>query len=144
MRTLACASLVTAFVLAISASACDQGPPVKTARGEIIKNVEYEEVYSRSSETNGRTVSGPQLQKFVELLDKHELVSRTGSHDAKGVLDSGTLTLIVRPYSGGERKITLKNCSDEKVCAFFKDVHAAGLMQKEPMLCTSAKPCDKK
>ena len=114
---------------------CDPSPPIRTSTAQYIKTIEYQESFARSDNTTSVTFRGERLKKAVELMDKHEVFRLYGTHEAKGVLDSGTLTIVVRDDDKRDFVITVKNCAQTKVCAFMKEANDIGLVERLPLVC---------
>jgi hypothetical protein len=133
------------FVLGIAAiaSACDSGPPIKTAGGELIDGIKFEETFPLSNDVKESSLSGERLRNAVALMDKHRIFDLKGEHKATGVLDKGTLVIVIKPVAGAERRTTFKSCGHEGVCAFFSEASANGVVDHTPVLCRNPVPCDK-
>jgi hypothetical protein len=127
-----------------TAFACDPPPPIKTASGERIDGVKFEEKFPLSTDTNEVTFHGDRLRSAVELLDQAGAITLTGDYEAKGVVDKSTLVMTVRNIDRKERAVTLKNCAEPHVCAFFTDAVKKGVVEKMPVVCRDATPCVKK
>lgn len=149
-RALLASSLVSAGLVAAAgvgglvAAGCEKPPPIKSPSGEAIDIVTYEERFALSSDTHDGSFRAERLKRALEMMDKRGVLAMDGAYEVKGVVASSTLTLVVKPSAGKERKITLENCSEEHVCGFFADAQAAGVVERQPQVCKSAKPCDKK
>jgi hypothetical protein len=125
-------------------AACDSGPPIKTASGELIDSIKFEETFPLSNDVKDSSLGGGErLRNGVALMDKHRLFDLRGEFKASGVLDKGTLTIVVKPASGAERRSTFKSCGHEGVCAFFAEASASGVVDHTPVLCRNPVPCDK-
>lgn len=114
---------------------CDPSPPIRNANAQYLKSIEYQETFARSDNTTNVTFRGDRLKKAVELMDKHEVFKLYGKHEAKGVLDSATLTIIVHDDDKREFVIAVKNCAQTKVCAFMKEATDIGLVERLPLVC---------
>lgn len=113
-----------------------------TSSGEHIDRITIEERFARSDEVKKTTLRGDRLRAAVDLMDKHGVMNLKGDYEAEGVaLASGTVTLIVEPASGEERRIVVESCVQENVCAFFDDAVADGLVERKPVACKSEVPC---
>ena len=121
--------------------ACEPVPPVKTASGERIGGVSYEEKFPLSNDANEVTFQGARLRRAVELLDKHSVFALSGDFQASGVLDKSTLVLVIRNAENRERKVVVKNCAEPHLCAFFADAIQRGLVEKLPVICREAIAC---
>jgi hypothetical protein len=135
------AAVVVSGGVAAASAACDPPPPVKSASGERIAGVSYEEKFPLSNDGHEVVFHGDRLRRAVELLDKHGAMGLTGDFQAAGVLDKSTLVLVVRDTGGKERKLVMKNCAEPHVCAFFADAVASGLADKPPVVCRDAVAC---
>lgn len=137
-----CSSLDVA-VMAVVLAGCESGPPIKTASGELIDKIGLEETFPLSSDVKESTLGGERLRSAVALMDKHRIFDLKGEYKASGVLDKGTLTIVVKPVAGAERRTTFKSCGHESVCAFFAEASANGVVDHTPVLCRNPVPCDK-
>jgi len=135
---------LSAFAALGLVAGCEKPPPIKSPAGEAIEAVTYEERFALSPDAHEGSFRAERLKKALEMMDKRGLLAMEGSYEVKGVVDSSTLTVVVKPTGGKERRITLKNCSEEHVCGFFTDAQAAGVVDKVPQVCKSAKTCEKK
>jgi hypothetical protein len=115
---------------------------VKNATGETVDSVSYEERFALSPDPQTHPFRGDRLDRVVKLLDKHGLMGVEATHEAKAV-DVASAVLITT-INGKEKKIFVKNCAHEKVCAFFAEAASSELIEKQPQVCKSGKPCDKK
>ena len=139
-RTLVSAAL--AIVLA--AVACEPPPPIKSASGERIESISYEERFPLSTESHEVTFHGDRLRRAVALLDRHGVTALSGEYAATGVLDKSTLVLEVHTAGNGGRKLLLKNCAEPHVCAFFAEAVSSGVVDKLPVVCRDPLACTKK
>jgi hypothetical protein len=130
-------------VLATIGRGCDSGPPIKTASGELIDSIKFEETFPLTTDVKDSSLSGQRLRNAVALMDKHRVFDLRGEFKASGVLDKGTLAIIVKPVAGAERRTTFKSCGHEGVCAFFAEAVASGVVDHSPVLCRNPVPCDK-
>ena len=117
--------------------ACDSGPPIKTASGELIDGIKFEETFPLSNDVKDSSLSGARLRNAVVLLDKHRVFDLRGDYKASGVLDKGTLTIVVKPAAGAERRTTFKSCGHESVCAFFTEASALTRSMTSVLNCSS-------
>lgn len=129
--------------LAIVAVACDPPPPVKSASGELIDGVSFEESFPLSNEVKDASLRGERLRSGVALMDKHGIFALKGDYRATGVLDKSTLTIIVKPVAGQERRATFRSCATDELCAFFEEATAQGVVERKPLVCRSPIPCEK-
>ena len=135
---------VRLVVLVVAAAAgCDSGPPIKTASGELIDTIKFEETFPLSTDVKDTKLSGERLRSAVALMDKHRIFDLKGDYKASGVLEKGSLAIVVKPLSGAERRTTFKSCGHEGVCAFFNEASASGVVDHTPVLCRNPVPCDK-
>jgi hypothetical protein len=121
-------SFVIAFALL---AACEPPPPVKTASGERLESISVEET----------RLTGDRLRAAVALMDKHGVTGMTGTLSAKGVVDSGSVSVVVRPVGGSERRVTARSCVEPKLCAFLDEALAQHLIERRPVACKSAATC---
>ncbi|MBX3221286.1 MAG: hypothetical protein KF795_12255 [Labilithrix sp.] len=127
----------------VSLLGCDDGPPVKTASGERIDRVTIEERFVTSDEVKETTLRGERLRTAVELMDKHDVMTLSGSFESKAVVHTGSVTLIVKPATGAERRIVVESCVQKNVCAFLEAAQAKGLIEHKPVACRSEARCGK-
>jgi len=106
--------------------------------------VSFEERFPLSTDANEVTFHGDRLKRAVEMLDKAGAIALSGDYAATGVLDKSTLVLTVRNADQKERKLTLKNCAEPHVCAFFTEAVKNGVVEKLPVVCRDPVPCAKK
>lgn len=133
------------ILVPLAIAACDSSPPVKTAAGVRLDYVRVEERFQLNPEGKSKEWTGDDLRKAVPLLDKNGIFDLLGhTYEAKDVVESATLILTVKPLDQTERTITVKNCAQEKICAFFTEAHAQGLVPRKPVVCgASSAPCGK-
>ena len=136
--------LSIAFGIALVASACEPPPPIKTASGERIDSVSYEETFPLSKDGNEVTFHGDRLRKAVAMMDRSGVMGMSGDYAATGVLDKSTLTLTVRTIDNRERKLVVKNCTEPHLCAFFAEAVKSGVVEKTPVVCRDSPACTKK
>lgn len=141
LRPLRALALAPSLALVLALAACDPPPPVKTASGERIGAVSYEEKFPLSNDGHEVTFHGDRLRRAVELLDKHGVLALSGEVQASGVLDKSTLVLVVRTSDDKERKLVVKNCAEPHVCAFFAEALKSGVVEKIPVVCREAVAC---
>jgi hypothetical protein len=133
-----------AALLAFVAVACEPAPPIKTASGERIGGVSYEERFPLSNDGHETTLHGDKLRKAVDMMDRAGVIALTGNYEATGVLDKSTLVVTVTTSDNHERKLVMKNCAEPHVCAFFTEAMKSGLVDRLPVVCRDALPCTKK
>ncbi len=133
------------IVLSLALFACDSSPPPKTASGMRLESVTIQEQFPLNPEGKIKEYTGDDLRKLVPLMDKQGLFDLTGQTFAsKEVVESGTLLIRVKPVDQPVRVITAKSCAHEKICAFFTEAHAQGLVERKPVVCgSSAVACSK-
>jgi hypothetical protein len=129
------------LVLSIPAAACDPPPPIKTSSGMRIASVEYKEAFARSDDVHQTTFHGDRLRRAVELMDKNGVFALSGTYEAKGVLDSSTLTIVVRSTDEKETRIVVRNCAEPHVCAFMSAAAGEGVVERMPLACKSTNAC---
>ena len=135
--------LAPLFLSALGLAACSDGPPVKTASGERIQKLTIEERFTLSDEVKETTLRSERLRSAVELMEKHGVMRLSGTFESKAVVQTGTVTLIVAPASGPERRIVVNSCAHENVCPFLDAALEKGLIERRPMACRSQAPCGK-
>jgi len=121
--------------------ACQDGPPAKTAAGEHIDRVVIEEEFAMSDQVKKTTLSGDKLRTALELMDKHGVTKLEGTFESKSVVAKGTVTIVVKPTSGAERRIVVNSCVHETVCPFLEAAVAQKLLDRQPVACKSEAPC---
>ena len=102
-----------------------------------------EERFATSDEVKETNLRGQRLRAAVELTDKHGVMSLKGSFESKAVVHTGSVTLIVKPAEGKERRIVVQSCAQENVCPFLDAALAQGLIEHKPVACKSEAPCEK-
>lgn len=125
-------------------AACDPPPPVKAASGERISGIAYEERFPLSNEAKEVALHGDRLRQAVELMEKQGIIAMSGTYEAPGMLDKSTLILTVTTADKHERTLSMKNCAEPKVCAFFTEAVKAGVAEKLPLVCRGAVACVKR
>jgi hypothetical protein len=134
-----------AAALAAFTLACEPAAPIKTASGERIGGVSFEERFPLSNDGHETTLHSDRLRRAVEMMDRAGVIAMSGNYEAPGVLDKSTLVLTVTTFDNRERKLTLKNCAEPHVCAFFTEAVKSGVAEKMPVVCRDATPaCVKK
>jgi hypothetical protein len=133
-----------ALALVAALGACDEGPPIKTASGERIGGVSYEERFPLSNDVHSVSFHGDRLRRAVELMDKDGVTGLTGEVASTGVLDKSSLTIVVTGTDGRERKLVVKNCAEPHVCAFFAEAVKSGIAEKLPVVCREPVACNTK
>jgi len=136
-------TVTSVFLSLASAAACGPPPaPVKNAAGETVDAVSYEERFALNPDPQTHSFRAARLERVVKLLDKHGLMGQEAAYETKTV-DVASVAILVT-VGGKEKKITVKNCAHEKVCAFFNEAVSSELIEKQPQACKSGKACDKK
>lgn len=130
-------------IVAASIAGCDSGPPIKTASGELIDGIAFEETFPLSNDVKDSSLHGERLRSAVALMDKHRVFDLKGEFRATGVLDKGTLVIVIKPVAGAERRVSFKSCGHEHVCAFFAEASSQAVVDHTPVLCRNPVPCDK-
>ena len=131
-------------LFAFASLACEPAPPVKTASGERIASVSYEERFPLSNDAHETTLHSDRLRRAVEMMDRAGVTAMTGNYEATGVLDKSTLVLTVTTIDRRERKLVVKNCAEPHVCAFFAEAVKSGVAERLPVVCRDALACVKK
>jgi hypothetical protein len=117
------------------------GPPVKTASGEVIEGVSYEERFPSSTEVHEVSFTGERLRTAVALMDRAEVIGMSGNFQAMEGGDKNTLLVTIRGAENRQRKIFMKNCAEEHVCAFFAAAVKSNLVEKAPDACRDGVRC---
>lgn len=128
----------------LALSACDTGPPVRTASGELIASISYEERFPLSNDAHDVTFHGDRLRRVAEMMEKSGALALKGDFAASGVLDKSTLVVTVTTSNAQARKIVMKNCAEPHVCAFFAEAVKGGLAERAPVVCRDAVACSTK
>jgi hypothetical protein len=136
--------LVVLVALGLSSLACEPPPPIKTASGERIDGVSYEEKFPLSNDGHETTLHGDKLRKAVAMMDRAGLIAMTGNYEAPGVLDKSTFIVTVTTSDNRERKLFVKNCAEPHLCAYFTEAVKSGLADRMPVVCRDAVACVKK
>lgn len=124
-------------------AACESSPPIKSASGELIDGISFEETFPLSNDVKDTTLRGERLRTAVAMMDKHGVLALKGEYRASGVLEKGTLTIVVKPVAGAERRVVFKSCGQENVCSFFAEATGQGIVEHMPVLCRNPVACDK-
>lgn len=128
------------LVLALLFLGCD-GPSARTASGEALDFVAWQERFARTNEARETRLTGKGLEKAVPLLDQNQVTSLHGEYAAFGKVDEASLVFTVQVHDKPERIVIMKNCAETHVCAFLKAAVRDGVVEKLPGLCKSAGPC---
>ena len=129
---------------ALASVACEPAVVLKTASGEQVVGVSYEEQFALSSGPREVTFHGDRLRRVAEMMDRDGVIAMAGSYEASGVIDKSILTITVTARGDRERKLVLKNCAEPHVCAFFAEAVGSGLVSRMPGACRDAVACTKK
>jgi hypothetical protein len=131
------------FLIAVSLTvfACSSGPPAKTASGEVIEGITYEERFPRTPDVHEVSFKGERLRKAVALMDSTGVTGLEGSFNAAGVLDQSTLILTIHGAEQRKRTIVVKNCAEQHVCAFFAMAVKGEIVEKAPVVCRDSVRC---
>ena len=135
--------LYAVLAVGVLVAACDPPPPIKSSSGELIDGVSFEESFPLSNDVKEATLHGDRLRSGVALMDKHGVLGLKGDYRANGVLDKSTLTIVIKPVAGAERRVTFRSCAHDAVCAFFDEAAAQGVVEHKPLVCRNSTPCDK-
>lgn len=127
--------------LGVTSLACEPPRPVKSASGELVTEVSYEEKFPLSNDSHETELRGDQLRRAVPLLDKHGVMALSGDFKATGVLDKSTLVVVIHGAGASKRTTLLKNCAEPHVCAFFAEALKSGVVEKLPVVCRDAVAC---
>ncbi len=133
-----------ALLLAFLGLACEPAPPIKTASGERLGGVSYEERFPLSNDGHATTFHSDRLRRAVEMMDRAGVISMTGNYEATGVVDKSTLVLTVTTSDNRERTLTVKNCAEPHLCAFFAEAVKSGVVERLPVVCRDGLACVKK
>jgi hypothetical protein len=120
--------------------ACGDGPPIRTASGEHVTGVSYEERFPLSSDTHETTFHGDRLRRAVEMMDRTGMIAMSGTYQAIGALDKSMLIVTITAENT-QRKLVIKNCAEPTVCGFFANAVKSELVDKAPVVCRDAIPC---
>ena len=141
MRSLLCACAFASTAVFILG--CSDAPPVKTAAGERLERLTIEERFATSDEVKETNLRGERLRTAVDLMDEHGVSGLTGTFESKAVVHTGSVTLIIKPTEGAERRIAVQSCAHENVCPFLDAALAKGLLEHKPLACKSGARCEK-
>lgn len=109
----------------------------------MLEYVELQEKFARTTDVRDiKLTSDEQLRKAAPLLDQTGASSLRGDFTVTGKVDESTVVFIVKSHDRPERTITMKNCAEKKVCAFFEGAVKEGLFPKPPAVCKNAGPCN--
>jgi len=133
-----------ALVLLLALASCESSPPIKSSAGELIDGVSFEETFPLSNDVKESSLHGERLRTGVAIMDKYGVLALRGDYRASGVLEKSTLTIIVKPVAGAERRVTFRSCADEKVCKFFDEAAAQGVIEHVALVCRNRIACDPK
>jgi len=133
-----------ALVLLLALASCESSPQIKSSAGELIDGVSFEETFPLSNDVKESSLHGERLRTGVAIMDKYGVLALRGDYRASGVLEKSTLTIIVKPVAGAERRVTFRSCADEKVCKFFDEAAAQGVIEHVALVCRNRIPCDPK
>jgi hypothetical protein len=123
-------------------TACGSPPPVQSSSGEAIEAIEIEERFALSSDARSSSLRGEKLKKALVILERHGLFAQGATFEDRSVVDSTTLTLVVRPQGAPERRIVVRNCAEPRVCAFFRDAAESAIVERAPAVCRAKNACD--
>lgn len=130
-----------AIGIAVLACSCSSGPPIKTASGEVIEGVNYEERSPLSPDVHEVTFRGDRLREAVALMDRAGVMGLSGSFQATQVVDKSTLVLTIRGADHRVRKLLVKDCAEPHVCAFFAAAVKSDVVEKAPVVCRDGVLC---
>ncbi len=133
-----------AALLAFIPIACEPSAPIKTAAGERIEGVSYEEHFPLSNDGHETTLRGDRLRRAVEMMDRAGVIAMTGNYAATSVVDKSTLVLTVSTGNKTERRLVVKNCAEPHLCAFFAEAVKSGVADRTPVVCRDAVACAKR
>lgn len=120
---------------------CSSGPPVKTASGEVIEEITYEERFPLTTDVHEVTFHGDRLRKAVALMDRAGVTGMSGSFQSSEMVDKSTLVLTIHAAEHRDRKILVRNCAEPHVCAFFAEAVKSDLVEKVPVVCRDGVRC---
>jgi len=131
-----------AFVLIASVASACTPQVVVTEAGERITGISLEEHYALTTDVRESTFRGDTLKKMVASMDKHGVFSLTGTYEARGVLDDGSVIVVIRTADDRERRIVVKNCMEPHLCEFLGDALADGSVHHKPSVCRTQNVCE--
>jgi len=131
------------FVLVLTvAIGCESAPPIKSSSGELIDGISFEETFPLSTDVKEASLHGERLRNGVALMDKYGVLGLRGEYRASGVLEKGTMTIVVKPVAGAERRVTFRSCAEENLCKFFEEAAAQGVIEHVALVCRNRIACD--
>lgn len=130
------------LAIAVASVACESSPPIKSSAGELIDGISFEETFPLSNDVKDASLHGERLRTGVAIMDKYGVLALRGDYRASGVLEKGTLTIIVKPVAGAERRVTFRSCAEENVCKFFEEAAAQGVIEHVALVCRNRIACD--
>ena len=114
-----------------------------TASGERIERLTIEERFATSDEVKETNLRSERLRTAVALMDEHGVTGLNGTFDSKAVVNTGSVTLIIKPAEGTERRIVVQSCVQKNVCPFLDAALSKGLIERRPLACKSDASCEK-
>ena len=129
--------LAVASVLVACSSA-----PAKSASGELIESVTYEERFPLTTDVKELTLKGERLSKALPLMDQAQITGLSGTFvAAEAGVDKSTLVVNVHGQEGRTRTIVMKNCAEPRVCAFFANAFKSEVVERVPVVCRDGARC---
>ncbi|MDB4944283.1 MAG: hypothetical protein JWP97_3817 [Labilithrix sp.] len=136
------ATALAGLTAVLASAACDSGPPVRSASGEIVESVTFEERFALTNDAASEVrFGGERLRKAMPLLEKTGVSALSGSFSAGHVLDKSTMTITFEGAQKKTRTVTVKNCAEPHVCAFFEQARKEGFVDKLPAVCRGTTAC---
>ena len=129
------------FALGLSLLCCSSGPPIKTASGEVIESVTYEERSPKSTDTREVKLSGDRLRTAVALMDRSEVTGMSGDYQSTERGDKDSLVITIVGAENRQRKIVVTNCAEVHVCGFFAAAVKSEIVDKVPAVCRDGLRC---
>jgi len=115
------------------------GAPVRTASGEVIDSVSYEERLAPSPEVHDVSFKGDRLAKAIELMDRTQVTGLSGTFQAADSANKSVLVMTIRGLT--ERKILVRDCAEPRVCAFFAAAVKSEVVKEAPAVCRDGVRC---
>lgn len=129
------------FVVAAVLVACSSAP-ARSASGELIESVTYEERFPLTTDVKEITLEGDRLSKAVPLMDQTQITGLASTFvAAEPGVDKSTLVVTVHGAGQRKRTIVLKNCAEPRVCSFFASAFKSAIVERVPVVCRDGARC---
>lgn len=105
----------------------------------MIESVSYEERSGPSPEQHEITLKGEPLAKAIELMDRSQVTGMSGSFQSADSPNKSVLVVTIRGLT--QRKILVKDCAEQRVCAFFAAAVKSEIVKEAPVVCRDGVRC---